>query len=112
MASYEGVFLCLEWCHISVILLQLFVSQHPVAEGKHEEWSVRELLQDCVIQLFVIDWWLLVDIMKHVVFKAIQNKERNGSNREHDWHTWSKHHSQEDNVQDARVFEVHQVIGS
>lgn len=88
---------------------QLSAREHPVAESEKEEGGFGQVRKDGVVKLFVVGWRNLVNVVDHVVFKAVKDQKRHSCDREQNWNTGAEHHGNENNVHDTRVSEMEEI---
>lgn len=92
-----------------VIGNQLVGASHPVAEGQEEAGGPTQFIHHRVTQTLIIHRRHPVAVIKHKLFKEVENKERGDGNREQDRQAEAKHHGDEADVHDGGILVVHVV---
>ena len=87
----------------------LLVAGHPVAEAKEEDGRVVKDAYDSLGEALVVHWGQTVGVEKHSLLHKVEDQDGHGSDREQDRDAEAIGHGDKDNVEQARVLEVHHV---
>jgi len=81
----------LEWKNFGVE--DLVVTESPISKKEHKQWCISKQIQRSMVKLDIEHLWLSAEFCDHESIHNVPIDDSKCSEREHNWYSRSKHHS-------------------